>query len=174
MNCMRKKSGVMKHYIHLLDIQFRIISFIDKLFHIYRFFVFSMKIKCLILFFIFLGKPLKIKNCHLGKFGAVVEFKQTKNGGNQKLTPPSVIGHQLCQHIVGMNPKSIGSSDEKPNENKEEESQLIYQELLVDPEITVGEMLSENNVTVADFVRFEIGEEIPEESVKNEETASVL
>jgi translation elongation factor EF-Ts len=51
---------------------------------------------------------------------------------------------------------------------------LIYQELLVDPEITVGEMLSENNVTVADFVRFEIGEEIPEESVKNEETASVL
>jgi translation elongation factor EF-Ts len=63
-----------------------------------------------------------------------------------------------------MNPKSIGSSDEKPNENKEEESQLIYQELLVDPEITVGEMLSENNVTVADFVRFEIGEEIPEES----------
>jgi translation elongation factor EF-Ts len=73
-----------------------------------------------------------------------------------------------------MNPKSIGSSDEKPNENKEEESQLIYQELLVDPEITVGEMLSENNVTVADFVRFEIGEEIPEESVKNEETASVL
>ena len=133
-----------------------------------------MKIKCLILFFIFLGKPLKIKNCHLGKFGAVVEFKQTKNGGNQKLTPPSVIGHQLCQHIVGMNPKSIGSSDEKPNENKEEESQLIYQELLVDPEITVGEMLSENNVTVADFVRFEIGEEIPEESVKNEETASVL
>ena len=155
-----------------------------------------MKIKCLLFYiFIFLGKPLKIRNCHLGKFGAVVEFKQTKNGENQKLTPPSVIGHQLCQHIVGMNPKSIGSSDEKPNENvgmnpksigssdekpnenKEEESQLIYQELLVDPEITVGEMLSENNVTVTDFVRFEIGEELPEESVKNEvvkETASVL
>lgn len=85
-----------------------------------------------------------------GKYGAIVAVKESK---------PNSIGKNLCQHIVGLNPRKIGVVGiDKPAENIDDETCLIYQEFLSNPEYTVQEVLEENGVEVVDFVRFECGE----------------
>ncbi|XP_055355159.1 elongation factor Ts, mitochondrial-like [Paramacrobiotus metropolitanus] len=57
-------------------------------------------------------------NCLLGRFGALVVYRQTPNPEalDPQLTPTSLtdFGRQLCQHVVGMNPQSIGSLEDEP------------------------------------------------------------
>ncbi|XP_041374512.1 elongation factor Ts, mitochondrial-like isoform X2 [Gigantopelta aegis] len=142
-------------------------------------------------------------DCVVGKFGALVEL----DASACNLDPASLleISNELCQHIVGMNPQTIGRIDEcesrqnkaeemtqnkseemtqnkseetTQNENeetpletkdeektkiKEEESRLVCQEFLLDSSCTVGDILKENNLVIKDFVRFECGEELPED-----------
>lgn len=112
-----------------------------------------------------------IDSCKLGKFGAVVQV-ETPNI-NQ-------IAAALCQHIVGMNPTEIGTPPEhkpqqkgdkkkkKGNEDEvnktteeEEETQLLRQEFILDPSLTVQQYLEANSPRVVDFVRFECGEVLP-------------
>lgn len=143
-----------------------------------------------------------MKNCQLGKYGAVVQYTQFKNG--RKVIPGSIISQQIGQHIVGMNPQSIGNLEDiaKEKENglnesnnsvkneivekseddssddedapvskppEKEETRLIFQELLMDPDSKVYELLTENNVEIKDFVRFEVGEDVAEETQQSEE-----
>lgn len=69
----------------------------------------------------------------------------------------------LCQHIIGLNPTKVGDAQlDKPNENKDDESCLIFQEYLLDPSVTVGELIAENNLEIVDFHRFECGEKTQE------------
>ena len=99
------------------------------------------------------------------------------------------LGHHLCQHIVGMNPKTIGqfspstekaagdsdeSSDkenkpgqddgklEQEDEDQEEES-LLNQDFLLDNTVKVGDLLAESGVEVKNFTRFACGEELTAE-----------
>ncbi|CAG0917432.1 unnamed protein product, partial [Notodromas monacha] len=89
------------------------------------------------------------------------------------------VGLQLCRHIVGMKPSSIGQIDEflakqaagsdqdnipaaaaveDEETQKKDESRLIFQEFLEDENVLVGDVLLENGILVSDFVRFECGE----------------
>lgn len=93
----------------------------------------------------------------LGKYGAIVA---TSSKDQQPLSEEQrTLSRQLCQHVVGMNPKSIGNTEtDQPQANADDETVLIYQEYILDSETRVEEVLQEGNVNVLDFVRFECGE----------------
>ncbi|XP_072390062.1 elongation factor Ts, mitochondrial [Diabrotica undecimpunctata] len=92
-------------------------------------------------------------NVQLGRLGGLVAYKALEHNETT-----SEISRGLCQHIVGMYPTKIGSPDDKPSTNKEEESCLIHQDYLLDDTVTVDEVLKEHNIEVVDFKRFECGE----------------
>lgn len=91
----------------------------------------------------------------LGRVCGVVALKQTEDLQDVDLDQ---LGKDLCQHVVGMDPKRIGSDDDKPAKNTDEEECLIYQEFINDNSILVKDLLSENGAEVVDFKRFECGE----------------
>lgn len=84
-----------------------------------------------------------------GKYGALVALKSAAAVNNGD------IPKNLCQHIVGMNPKRIGKLgvDEASTDADNEEC-LIFQEFVLDPSKTVAEILTENQVELLDFHRF--------------------
>lgn len=59
-----------------------------------------------------------------------------------------------------MDPKKIGTEDDEPAKNKDDEICLIHQEYILDENITVKEVLQENKLEITDFKRFECGETI--------------
>jgi len=120
----------------------------------------------------------------LGKYGALVLYtaaKQQQQG----------LGHNLAMHIVGMNPLTIGEmpapettqedtedtntndpENPKPKKKKKkkakktadvEKTELLQQKYLSDERLTISELLSENAATVQSFVRYQCGEQLPEE-----------
>lgn len=90
-----------------------------------------------------------------GKYGAIAAF----NSNTEKSEEIQSIHRKICQHIVGMKPKKIGDVEvDKPSEDKDDEKCLIFQEYILDPEMTIGEILKENNIKIIDFQRFECGE----------------
>lgn len=92
-------------------------------------------------------------NCQLGRLGGILVYKTS-----EKNDTTNEISRGICQHIVGMDPKKIGSSTDKPAANKDEETCLIYQEYLLDDSLTVNDVLVNNNLEIVDFKRFECGE----------------
>lgn len=102
-----------------------------------------------------------------GKYGSIAAF----NSNSEKTEEIREIHRKICQHIVGMKPDKIGDAElDKPNEVKDEEKCLIHQEFLLDPEVTIGEILQENSIKVIDFQRFECGEKV--ESYQEAATAA--
>lgn len=104
-------------------------------------------------------------NVHLGKYGSIVAYKSTGDVAGK-----TDLHKNICQHIIGMNPSKVGIADiDKPSENKDDESCLIYQEYLLDPSKTVGELFTENSLEIVGFNRFQCGEDI----VTNEENLNL-
>ncbi|EFN67055.1 Elongation factor Ts, mitochondrial [Camponotus floridanus] len=92
-----------------------------------------------------------------GKYGALIAVR-SKNKDD-------ILGMQLCQHIIGMDPQKIGNPRvDEPHNNVDEESCMIYQEFLLDPSIPVQQLLAETETEIIDFARFEVGENLDEES----------
>ncbi|XP_018306287.1 elongation factor Ts, mitochondrial isoform X1 [Mycetomoellerius zeteki] len=92
-----------------------------------------------------------------GKYGALIAIKCKKND--------NMLGTQLCQHIIGMDPQKIGNPRvDEPHNNMDEEQCMIYQEFLLDPSLSVQQLLAAAHAEIVDFARFEIGEELDEES----------
>ncbi|XP_046622232.1 elongation factor Ts, mitochondrial isoform X1 [Neodiprion virginianus] len=92
----------------------------------------------------------------LGKYAAIVAYR----------APPKSeqLGKRLCQHIIGMNPAKIGEKGvDEPNPVLDDETTMIYQEYLLDPNITVEQLLTDNQAQVIDFARFETGETLATE-----------
>ena len=122
----------------------------------------------------FLGPQIVRDNVKLGKFGALI-----------KVEAPDIdlIAGELCQHVIGMNPREIGTPEPPKVEKKmskkkkkeeageevtkekqveeEDESQLLRQEFILDPSLTVHNYLAGHAPKVVDFVRFECGEVLP-------------
>ena len=78
------------------------------------------------------------------------------------------LGRQVCQHIVGMRPKSIGETPEPRDPQtepkiEENETRLLHQEFLMKPNSTVFDFTQENHLQINDFVRFECGEVVEDE-----------
>lgn len=108
----------------------------------------------------------------LGKYGAIVAY-QTSDADATTTTddlPEEVttekLPRQLCQHIIGMKPRSIDRPETaaKPGE----ETALYHQELVANPDYTVGEILEKLGWKVHAFVRYECGEK---ENVESPTTA---
>lgn len=58
-----------------------------------------------------------------------------------------------------MNPTKIGDPNiDQPNKNSDDETTLIHQDFLLDPDITVQQLLEETGTQILDFARFEMGE----------------
>lgn len=103
----------------------------------------------------------------MGKYGSIAAF----NSNSEKTEEIREIHRKICQHIVGMKPEKIGNAEEdKPNEVKDDEKCLIHQEFILDPELTIGDILQDNNIKIIDFQRFECGEKM--EFIKEAEAAS--
>lgn len=125
--------------------------------------------------------------CTMGKYGALVVFR--KLGETSPNFRAEVLGRRLSQHVVGMNPLRIGvytppdpevvaskdsqnpppasqeQSDEEsppPETTETETDEMVNQEYLLDPSLTIGELLHQENVEVVDFARFECGESLAE------------
>ncbi|CAH0557251.1 unnamed protein product [Brassicogethes aeneus] len=96
-----------------------------------------------------------VNNVSIGRLAGIVALK----GYSKNIENLDLVGKGICQHIVGMNPKLIGT-DADPAENKDEEVSLIHQEYLLDESLTIKELLSQNNVEVVGFKRFECGENV--------------
>lgn len=58
-----------------------------------------------------------------------------------------------------MNPTKIGDPEvDQPSANSDDETILIHQDFLLDPELTVQQLLEETKTKIIDFARFEMGE----------------
>lgn len=98
--------------------------------------------------------PAKPVDYSSGKYGALLAYKQANDTEED-------IAKKICQHIVGMAPTKIGSKDkDEPNKNVEDEQCLIFQEYLLDPSYTIGELLDQHKIEIIDYVRFSCGEVI--------------
>nr|CAH7731900.1 unnamed protein product [Callosobruchus chinensis] len=91
----------------------------------------------------------------LGKLGGLLAYRSLGEGCDHK-----EIAKGICQHIVGMRPTKIGTEDDKPSSNKDEEACLIHQEYLLDDSVTVKELLEQNQLEIVDFKRLECGETV--------------
>lgn len=104
--------------------------------------------------------PGDVKNegVTLGKFAALLAFRQRERNENVK-----EIARNICQHIVGMRPLKIGSDEDKPSQDIDDEVCLIHQEYVADNSVLVKDVLEENGIEVVDFKRFECGEILEEQ-----------
>lgn len=106
-------------------------------------------------------------NVLLGRVAGVLALKRISSSNDVCLDE---IGRGLCQHVVGMNPKKVGTLDDEPAKEKDDEECLIHQEYLEDPSVTVQEVLEESGVEIVDFRRFECGEVVNSGGEKHLET----
>ena len=75
------------------------------------------------------------------------------------------LGRRLCQHVVGMDPRSVGSArDDVAPGDPAAETRLIFQEYLLDTTLTVDDVLQQCGASVLDFVRFECGQSLPDDA----------
>lgn len=103
-----------------------------------------------------------INQCHFGKYGALISMEMTEENLDYK---PFEIGRQVCQHIVGLKPSTLGELPQEETEEQKEslnidenETRLLHQEFLMKPGVRVLDFLKEQKSIVNDFVRFECGE----------------
>ncbi|GAB0201386.1 elongation factor Ts, mitochondrial [Grus japonensis] len=93
----------------------------------------------------------------MGTYGALVAFQVTEP--NPAAATLEEVGRKVAQHVVGMAPTAVGTPQDQPR--GEDETRLLAQSFLLDPELTLGQFLGARGVmAVRDFLRFRCGEEI--------------
>jgi len=121
------------------------------------------------------------QKCVLGKYGSLVSFSQTETEG---VLDSKLVGDQLALHVVGMNPSEIGVPDpveevkeaeegDKKKKNKkkkkkkidDDESRMLHQQFIGNDKITVETFLEQNSVCLEGFIRYECGQQLPEDEV---------
>jgi len=124
-------------------------------------------------------------NFFSGKYGSLIVYRkqQNDNKNNKKYLDNSdnEIMRQVCQHVIGMNPKAIGehkylepeisrdvpgvvfneNDDTSLDENKseiDEKQNILEQDFLLNSSVTVGQIVTDHEIILIDFVRYECGE----------------
>nr|CAG4649722.1 EOG090X0EI4 [Scapholeberis mucronata] len=102
----------------------------------------------------------------LGKYAALVAYQdnnstEIENPELNEIIITDKLSKQLCQHIIGMNPRTINAPNQ---ESSEDETVLLNQEFLAYPEFSVREVLSHVGWDIREFLRFECGESLDEPS----------
>lgn len=123
----------------------------------------------------------------MGKFGAVIRFKMDNNSSDTQS-----VCRGLCQHVVGMNPKTLGDINDEvvkkvteeveldtegPKEGddqfevspdqmipvSEKDTRFLFQDYILDNTKVVKEVVQEHGLVILDFHRFELGEQLVSE-----------
>lgn len=93
----------------------------------------------------------------LGSYGTLIALRSSTEIANE-------LKKNLSLHIIGMNPQKLGNKNkDKPSADKDDESCLIYQEYLFDPDVAVGDLLAEEQIEILDYQRFKCGENVQSE-----------
>uniref|UniRef100_A0A915IJ15 Elongation factor Ts, mitochondrial n=1 Tax=Romanomermis culicivorax TaxID=13658 RepID=A0A915IJ15_ROMCU len=132
-------------------------------------------------------KSAPIDGVLMGQLGTIVAYGHRGDSNtftsNAAGVDPKALGGMICQQIVGMNPKTLGtfvdgdviqtsplpknSGAEETEESYENqltkldggETELLKQDFLLQPEMKFGKFLQMNGAKVYDFVRFKCGED---------------
>ncbi|VDL97433.1 unnamed protein product [Schistocephalus solidus] len=108
------------------------------------------------------GGKRNLRNVQFGKYVAFIRYrlKAAEEAvvacGRQDRA--SQVALQLCQHIVGMNPRP-GLKLSPPAENPDDERCLLLQKFLLDETIDIRTLLELNNIQLEEFLRIECGQE---------------
>jgi len=105
----------------------------------------------------------------LGKYGSLVMCESLPRTDSsmfhENALPADELCRRLCQHVVGMSPRSLGVPIENGSSlNPEEETRLLFQEYMHDTSLTVSDVLQQSEAKVLDFVRLECGETLESDS----------
>lgn len=88
-----------------------------------------------------------VNDCMMGSYAAAVVLKPLSD--NAERNQISNLARSLSQHVIGMNPKCLG-----PTEDISEEDTLLCQGYLLDDKKTISDMVKEAGVEIVDFVRY--------------------
>lgn len=112
----------------------------------------------------------------MGRFISLVALKQPTPG----IISSQQLASQICQHIIGMSPETLGEAAEAVNSQDglssqeghdpdadpvvvtnidDSETALLRQAFMLNPSQSVHEYLKSHNASVLDFVRIELGSE---------------
>ncbi|XP_014814772.1 PREDICTED: elongation factor Ts, mitochondrial [Calidris pugnax] len=92
----------------------------------------------------------------MGTYGALVACEVTEPRAPEATLED--VGRKVAQHVVGLAPREVGTPQDELG--GEEESRLLAQGFLLEPELSVGQFLRRRGVlSVTDFLRFRCGEE---------------
>jgi len=126
----------------------------------------------------------------MGQFASIIGI--TREETTSKF-PTEKLAHQICQHIIGMRPETLGtpgtsektkldllddkefqdekerydvedSADVQSTQVDENETQLLRQSFMLSPSMTVHEYLNNHSAHLAWFRRYELGEESNEQN----------
>lgn len=89
----------------------------------------------------------------VGTYAALLHLLPKEQEEFDNVDAAVMLGRQLCQHVVGMNPQAIDVGGEV-----KESQVLLYQDFLLDSDVTVKSLLERNDAKVTQFVRYALGE----------------
>lgn len=98
--------------------------------------------------FVYNSTSVSGSKVELGSYASVAHLEVSSDNS----TLVKQVGRQLCQQIVGDNPALSAKEHGSPLEA------LVNQSWLLEPSLTVKEVLARHGVSVTDFVRCECGE----------------
>jgi len=125
----------------------------------------------------------------MGQFASIVGILRTDPSAK---FPTETLAHQICQHIIGMRPESLGTpkkhdktvlelldtkefkeekesdelndfADVQSTQIDENETQLLRQSFMLSPGVTIHEHLTSHSAQLSWFIRTELGEEPKEQ-----------
>lgn len=130
-----------------------------------------------------------IRSLSFGRYGVLMAIEKDLFGKTTKESTLQSLGQQLCQHVVGMNPESVGNLNDRTNwPDKTEKSaeaepitdgqeegheilpsesdlttsakEMIHQPFLFDTDSFVRDVLIDAGLDIKGFVRFEVGQDM--------------
>ena len=114
----------------------------------------------------------------MGRYASILGISRTQNASN---FPTEKLAAQLCQHIIGMKPTTLGSpaqpaqqevkkeasKGEKDELNEfysgeltqmdEDETQLLRQSFMLNPSQSVHQYIGSHGAEIVSFARIELG-----------------